>query len=61
MWARKYKDYPPDSANKHEQVEPGQGIIGCEMHEQFGWGNTLHVPAKKKRSLFSWLFLKEKK
>jgi len=38
MWFREYRDYPIDHSLKQEQVEPRQGIIGCEMHEINGWG-----------------------
>lgn len=48
MWARKYKDYPPDSSLKQQTTESGKGIIGCEMHELFGWGEQHHIPKKKK-------------
>lgn len=44
MWPKAYKDYPEDKPLFHYPVEPGRGIIGCEMHELNGWGNTLHVP-----------------
>lgn len=49
MWYREYKDYPPDTPLIHEKVEPGKGIIGCEMHELNGWGITLHRPKKRKK------------
>ncbi len=57
MWQREYKDYPTDSTLKKEQVEPSQGIAGCEMHELMGWGNTVHIPVKKKKRgiLADWL------
>jgi len=42
MWYRYFKDYPPDSPLIKEQVSPGHGIIGCEMHELNGWGSTYH-------------------
>lgn len=57
MWPKSYKDYPPDTPLVKEQVEPGKGIVGCEMHDLNGWGNTLHVPPKPKRKgLFRLLF-----
>lgn len=48
MWPKYYRDYPPDKPLIKEQVQPGDGIIGCEMHEINGWGNTHHVKKKKK-------------
>jgi hypothetical protein len=42
MWFKEYRDYPIDRTLIKEQVEPGKGIIGCEMHEVNGWGVTLH-------------------
>ena len=63
MWKNTYKDYKPDSNWVQEEVEPTQGIIGCEMHELNGWGNRLHVyPPKKKgviRTFFSLIFKRE--
>lgn len=47
MWHRAYKDYPIDEQVIKYQVEPSHGIIGCEMHEIYGWGNSLHVPVGK--------------
>lgn len=55
MWYREYKDYPPDTPLVHEKVEPSRGIIGCEMHELNGWGNTLHIPKKTKKGLIASL------
>ncbi|CCB85240.1 hypothetical protein [Parachlamydia acanthamoebae] len=61
MWAKEYRDYPPDTTLKKYRVEPSQGIVGCEMHEINGWGNRIHIPLKKKRkglisSVVNWLF-----
>ena len=57
MWPKSYKDYPPDKPLVKEKVEPSKGIIGCEMHDLNGWGNTLHIPVKKKkRGLLAALF-----
>lgn len=47
MWPKVYRDYPVDKPLIKYPVEPGHGIIGCEMHELNGWGNTLHVPSEK--------------
>ncbi|MFA6915642.1 MAG: hypothetical protein WC222_04540 [Parachlamydiales bacterium] len=52
MWHREYKDYPTDLPLKHERLEPGKGIIGCEMHDINGWGNTVHVYRPKKKGFF---------
>ncbi len=49
MWPKVYRDYPPDHPLKKYRVEPGKGIIGCEMHELNGWGNSLHVPRRAKK------------
>lgn len=61
MWFREYEDYPIDTPLVHEKVEPSSGIIGCEMHELNGWGNTVHIPKKAERkgliaSLLSYFF-----
>lgn len=57
MWFKEYKDYPIDTTLKKEKVEPSKGIIGCEMHELNGWGNTLHIyrTKLKKKGLFALL------
>jgi len=49
MWPKKYKDYSVDQPLIKYPVETGKGIIGCEMHEINGWGNSLHVPVKKQK------------
>lgn len=49
MWPKKYRDYEEDKPLIKYPVEPGDGIIGCEMHDLNGWGNVIHVPIKKKR------------
>ena len=49
MWFKQYRDYPIDRPLIKEQVEPGKGIIGCEMHDLNGWGTYNHrMPPKKK-------------
>lgn len=56
MWQKEYRDYPPDKPLIKHPLIAGKGIIGCEMHELNGWGNTLHIPLKKPhflRKLFS--------
>ena len=40
MWDKEYTDYKKDKPLKKHQVEPSYGIIGCEMHEINGWGDT---------------------
>lgn len=65
MWYREYRDYKPDEALIKQPVESGRGIVGCEMHEIFGWGNRLHHPQPRKRgfiaNLFMHLFHRKKK
>lgn len=50
MWPKEYKDYPIDEPLIKCKVEPGKGIIGCEMHEINGWGIARHVyrPSRKR-------------
>ncbi|NGX60551.1 MAG: hypothetical protein K940chlam9_00011 [Chlamydiae bacterium] len=63
MWKNTYKDYPPDSPYVEEQVEPGRGIVGCEMHERNGWGESHHLPPPPKEGVIKTLlnfFFKEK-
>lgn len=57
MWPKKYKNYPKDEPLIKEQVEPGEGIIGCEMHDLNGWGNTLHIPKRRKRGVIASLMV----
>ncbi len=59
MWRNTYKDYKPDDEWVQEPVEPGKGIVGCEMHELNGWGNHLHIPKKKKKRWYHSLFKKK--
>jgi hypothetical protein len=49
MWHREFKDYKTDRPLIQYQVEPGRGIIGCEMHDLNGWGTLIHIPRKRKR------------
>lgn len=42
MWPKVYKDYPCDGPLKHQQIFSGKGIMGCEMHEINGLGNSWH-------------------
>lgn len=52
MWQKAYKDYKQDEPLIKERVETGKGLIGCEMHELNGWGETWHVSRKKKKTGF---------
>lgn len=65
MWPKSYRDYPVDKPLIKEPVEPGRGIIGCEMHELNGWGTDFHIPSRSWKSarLFEFLsqFLKGKR
>lgn len=49
MWPKDYKDYKRDETLVKQQVRPGKGIVGCEMHDLNGWGNSLHQPRKNKK------------
>jgi hypothetical protein len=51
MWPKAYRDYPEDKPLKKETVSTSKGIIGCEMHDVNGWGETYHQPKKKKRGI----------
>lgn len=60
MWSKNYKNYPEDKPLIREQIEPGKGIIGCEMHDMNGWGNTIHMRKPRKKgfvaSILTYLF-----
>lgn len=49
MWPKAYRDYKDDDPLVKEQVEPSKGIIGCEMHDFNGWGETFHRHPKVKK------------
>jgi hypothetical protein len=52
MWPKAYKDYPKDTSLIQQKVEPSKGIIGCEMHDINGWGESHHQhPKPRKRGL----------
>lgn len=53
MWFRDYQDYPNDRPGKRQKVEPGHGIVGCEMHEVVSWQTTLHRPGSHRPGLIS--------
>lgn len=55
MWPKAYKDYKKDEEVIKYPVQPGKGIIGCEMHELNGWGNSLHIPPKRERGIIGSL------
>lgn len=56
MWPKEYKNYPEDQPLKQHEIEPGKGIIGCEMHDLNGWGLTVHQSKKgKKRGMAAFL------
>lgn len=52
MWFKEYRDYKTDHPLIKEPVEPGNGIIGCEMHDLNGWGVLHHHPRPSKTSLW---------
>ncbi|NGX42674.1 MAG: hypothetical protein K940chlam7_00958 [Chlamydiae bacterium] len=57
MWPKFYRDYPVDESLNQQQVEPGKGIVGCEMHDLNGWGESCHIPKKRKKGLLRSLFV----
>lgn len=58
MWPKEYKDYPPDSVLKKEKVAPLKGIVGCEMNEVNGWGESFHWKRKQKRGVLYTLLMR---
>lgn len=42
MWHKAYRDYRYDRPLIQYQVSSSHGIIGCEMHDLNGWGDTWH-------------------
>ncbi len=50
MWFKEYRDYKVDTPLIKEQIEPGRGIIGCEMHDLNGWGDEIHHHRKSGKS-----------
>ena len=60
MWDKEYRDYKRDEPLVKQPVEPGKGVVGCEMHEIMGWGNTLQHPLPKKRGWLARIFLRKK-
>ena len=53
MWWKENKDYRYDKPLKRHTVETGKGIVGCEMNDIHGYGNTMHRSQfRKKRGRF---------
>jgi len=63
MWPKSYKDYSKTSPLIKNQVEPGKGIVGCEMHDFNGWSEEFHIdkqhPPGLLRTLLSRIFPKK--
>lgn len=58
MWPKAYKDYPKDTPLIKDKVDPSNGIVGCEMHDSNGWGETYHIlPKPKKRGIIRTFLL----
>jgi hypothetical protein len=57
MWPKSYKNYPKDKPLISDQVEPENGIIGCEMHDLNGWGDSVHMRKKRKRGVIATLLI----
>lgn len=61
MWWREYRDCRYDTPLRKEKVEPGHGIVGCEMQERMGYGTTKHRSQEHLKrgmitSFIAWLF-----
>lgn len=57
MWFKHYRDYPHDKPIIKEQVEPSHGVIGCEMHDLYGWGTSHHITRRQwRKGLISRFF-----
>lgn len=62
MWDYSYQDYIKDSPTKKAHVQPGQGIVGCEMNERYGWGDLDdELYQQSKRSSLTKTFCKTKR
>jgi hypothetical protein len=57
MWKYHYKDHPNDLDAQKSRVEAGKGIIGCEMHEVFGWQDSHYLEEKRKLGLLRKMLL----
>lgn len=55
MWYREYKDYPPDTRLIQNPLISGSELVGCEMHERNGWGDTHHIPIRNTYRRKGWL------
>lgn len=56
MWWKEYEDVRPDDPLVQERVEPGNGIVGCEMHGFYGWGERYaHAPSTKRQGIIGYL------
>jgi hypothetical protein len=55
MWPKAYRDYKTDETLVKYPVEPSQGIIGCEMHDLNGWGESYHRYKKRKKGFLATL------
>jgi hypothetical protein len=55
MWDREFRDYKKDAPNVQQQVEPGRGIVGGQMHELNGWGLSYHRPKPRKKGVLGTL------
>lgn len=55
MWDRENEEYPKDSPFKQQKVQSGQGIVGCEMHETYGWQLSLHRPRTRPKGVLTSL------
>jgi hypothetical protein len=56
MWPKEYEDYQEDDPLKKERLETGKGIVGVEMNDSFGWGESFHTKPKPKKGLLARLF-----
>jgi len=51
MYRYRSREYPTDGPIVHNRVEPGDGIVGCEMHDRNGWGEDFAFVPKPKGGL----------
>jgi hypothetical protein len=51
MWPKFYRDYEIDKPVIKYQVQPGRGIVGCEMHDLNGWGEVILIPIELNTTL----------
>ncbi len=55
MWRTRYKDYSPDSKGQKKERITGKEIIGCEMNEHYGWGESHPIEEAKPSLVKKWL------